>query len=79
MQCAFRGRRTAPVFAVDAIDAAVREILVSAYSLTMGSRTVEAVIQAKRRGVDVRIIADRTTPRARKSDLDPLAEAGVPI
>jgi len=45
----------------------------------MGSRTVEAVIQAKRRGVDVRIIADRTTPRARKSDLDPLAEAGVPI
>jgi len=27
----------------------------------------------------VRIIADRTTPRARKSNLDPLAEAGVPI
>ena len=31
------------------------------------------------RGVDVRVIADRTTPCERKSGLGPLAEAGVPI
>jgi phosphatidylserine/phosphatidylglycerophosphate/cardiolipin synthase-like enzyme len=66
-------------FAVDAIDRAETQILVNAYGLTTSSRTVEALIQAKRRGVDVRIIADRTTPCERKSGVGPLAEAGVPI
>jgi phosphatidylserine/phosphatidylglycerophosphate/cardiolipin synthase-like enzyme len=66
-------------FAVDAIDRAETQILVNAYGLTTSSRSVEALIQAKRRGVDVRIIADRTTPCERKSGIGPLAEAGVPI
>ncbi len=78
-------------FAVDAIDRAEEQILVSAYTLTTGSSldtsvqsrlrrsTVEALIQARRRGVDVRIIADRSTPCERKGGLDPLAQAGVPI
>jgi phosphatidylserine/phosphatidylglycerophosphate/cardiolipin synthase-like enzyme len=65
--------------AVDAIDRAEIQILVSAYGLTTSSKAVEALIQAKRRGVDVRVIADRTTPWERKSGLGPLAEAGVPI
>jgi hypothetical protein len=65
--------------AVDAIDRADQQILVSAYGLTTSSKTVEALIQARRRGVDVRVIADRTTPCERKSGLGPLAEAGVPI
>jgi len=38
-----------------------------------------AAIRARRRGIDVRIIADRTTPIERKSGLAPLAEAGVPM
>jgi phospholipase D len=65
--------------AVDAIDRAETQILVSAYGLTTTSKAVEALMQAKRRGVDVRVIADRTTPCERKSGLGPLAEAGVPI
>ena len=65
--------------AVDAIDRAETQILVSAYGLTTTSKAVEALTQAKRRGVDVRVIADRTTPCERKSGLGPLAEAGVPI
>ena len=64
-------------FAVDAIDRAETQILVNAYGLTTSS--VEALIRAKRRGVDVRIIADRTTPCERKSGIGPLAEAGAPI
>jgi phosphatidylserine/phosphatidylglycerophosphate/cardiolipin synthase-like enzyme len=66
-------------FAVDAIDRAETQILVSAYGLTTSSKVVEALIQARRRGVEVRVIADRTTPCERKSGLGPLAEAGVPI
>jgi hypothetical protein len=66
-------------FAVDAIDRAETQILVTAYGLTTGSSTVEALVRAKQRGVDVRIIADRTTPCERKSGIGPLAEAGVPI
>ena len=66
-------------FAVDAIDAAKQEILVSAYGLTTASSTVEALVRAKQRGVDIRLIADRTTPCERKSGIGPLAEAGVPI
>ena len=48
--------------AVDAIDRAETQILVNAYSLTTSSSTVEALIRAKQRGVEVRLIADRTTP-----------------
>ena len=49
-------------FAVRAIDNAEREILVGAYGLTTGSGMVEALVRAKERGVDVRLIADKTTP-----------------
>ena len=66
-------------FAVRAIDNAEREILVGAYGLTTGSGIVEALVRAKERGVDVRLIADKTTPCERASGIDPLATAGVPI
>jgi phosphatidylserine/phosphatidylglycerophosphate/cardiolipin synthase-like enzyme len=66
-------------FAVDAIDAAERQILVNAYALTTGSGIVEALLRAKQRGVDVKLIADRTTPCERGSGIDPLAHADVPI
>jgi phosphatidylserine/phosphatidylglycerophosphate/cardiolipin synthase-like enzyme len=66
-------------FAVRPIDKAESEILVSAYGLTIGSGIVEALVRAKGRGVDVRLIADKTTPCGRSSGIEPLATAGVPI
>jgi phosphatidylserine/phosphatidylglycerophosphate/cardiolipin synthase-like enzyme len=66
-------------FAVDAVDGAGREILVSAYSLTSGSGILEALVRAAQRGVDVRLIADRTTPCERRGGLDPLARAGASV
>ena len=66
-------------FAVRAIDNAEREILVAAYRLTVGSGIVGALIRAKERGVDVRVIADKAAARGRASGIEPLAAAGVPI
>ena len=65
-------------FAVRAIDNGEREILVAAYGLTTGSGIVEALVRAKERSVDVRLIADKTTPCERESGIEPLA-AGVPV
>jgi phosphatidylserine/phosphatidylglycerophosphate/cardiolipin synthase-like enzyme len=64
---------------VDAIDRASHQILVNAYALTAGSGIVEALVRAKQRGVDVKLIADRTTPCERGRGIDPLVRAGVPI
>ena len=66
-------------FAVRAIDAARRQILVGAYNLTVGSGIVEALIRAIGRGIDVRLIVDKTTPCERKGGVDALASAGAPI
>jgi PLD-like domain len=66
-------------FAIRAIDNAEREILVGAYGLTTGSGIVEALVRAKDRGVDVQLIADKTTPCERESGIEPLAAAGVPV
>ena len=66
-------------FAVRAIDNAESEILVSAYRLTVGSGVAGALIRTKERGVDVRLIADRTAPCGRASGIEPLAAAGVTI
>lgn len=66
-------------FAVDAADGADREILVSAYSLTTGSGILEALVRATHRGVDVRLIADKTTPCERESGVGALAGAGASV
>jgi phosphatidylserine/phosphatidylglycerophosphate/cardiolipin synthase-like enzyme len=66
-------------FAVGAIDRARRQILVSAYNLTTGSGIVEALVHARQRGVDVRLIADKRTPCERNPGIDALAQAGTPI
>ena len=65
--------------AICAINNAEREILVGAYRLTTVSGIVEALVRAKQRGVDVRLIADKTTPCERASGIEPLAAARVPI
>jgi phosphatidylserine/phosphatidylglycerophosphate/cardiolipin synthase-like enzyme len=65
--------------AIRAIDRAAHEILVGAYGLTTGSGIVEALLRAHRRGVEVKLIADRTTPCGRRSGIDLLAAAGVAV
>jgi phosphatidylserine/phosphatidylglycerophosphate/cardiolipin synthase-like enzyme len=75
----FEPEENCAAFAIDAINRAEREILVSAYALTTGSGIVEALVRAKQRGVDVELIADKTTPCERGSGIEPLARAGVPI
>jgi len=44
-------------FAVDAIDAAERQILAHTYVMTSSSGVVEALVRAKHRVVDVKLIA----------------------
>ena len=66
-------------FAVGAIDLARRQILVSAYNLTTGAGIVEALVRARARGVDVRLIADKRSPCERNAGLEVLAQAGAPI
>jgi phosphatidylserine/phosphatidylglycerophosphate/cardiolipin synthase-like enzyme len=51
----------------------------NAYTLTTATGNVEALIRAKQYGVDVKLIADKTTPCERGSGIEPLARAGVPI
>jgi phosphatidylserine/phosphatidylglycerophosphate/cardiolipin synthase-like enzyme len=75
----FSPEENCAVFADRAIGNAEREILVGAYGLTNGSGIVEALIRAKERGIDVRLIADKTTPCERNSGVELLAAAGVPI
>ncbi|HEY3912023.1 MAG TPA: phospholipase D-like domain-containing protein [Stellaceae bacterium] len=75
----FAPEQDCAAFAVGAIDRARRQILVSAYNLTTGSGIVEALLRARTRGVDVRLIADKRTPCERNAGILPLAEAGTPI
>jgi len=75
----FSPEENCAAFADRAIDNAEQEILVGAYGLTTGSGIVEALVRAKERGIDVRLIADKTTPCERNSGVGPLVAAGVPI
>lgn len=75
----FAPEQDCAAFAVNAIDAAERQILVTSYALTTGTGIVEALVRAKQRGVDVKLIADKTTPCERNSGIDPLARAAVPV
>jgi phosphatidylserine/phosphatidylglycerophosphate/cardiolipin synthase-like enzyme len=72
----FSPEETCTAFAVDAIDPAEDQILINAYTLTTGSGIVEALSRAKQRGVDVKLIADRTTPCGRGSGIEPLSRTG---
>lgn len=75
----FAPEQDCAAFAVRAIDGAHRQLLVSAYNLTTGAGIVEALLRARARGVDVRLIADKRTPCERNTGIDPLAAAGTPI
>ena len=56
----FSPEENCAAFADRAIGNAEREILVGAYGLTTGSGIVESLIRAKQRGIDIRLIADKT-------------------
>ena len=79
MAVCFSPEEDCAAFAVDAIDRAETQILVNAYGLTTSSGIVASLIRAKQRGVEVRLIADRTTPCGHNSGVEPLARARIPI
>ena len=63
----------------DAINGAHRQVLVQAFSFTH-HRIAEALIAAKRRGVDVKVIADKEqTEKIFTSMIARIAVAGVPV
>jgi phospholipase D len=64
-------------FTVQAIQAAKRSILVQAYSFT-SSVIVSALINAQRRGVNVKILVDRSQLTARGSKVALVLAAGIP-
>jgi phosphatidylserine/phosphatidylglycerophosphate/cardiolipin synthase-like enzyme len=64
-------------FAVDAIDAARRSLLVQAYNFTE-PRIVAAIIRARERGVAVAVIVDKITARQRGEGVDAVAAAHIP-
>jgi len=66
---------------VQAIDSARKTVLVQMYALT-SRRIVSALVNAKRRGVDVRAIVDRRQLEEDRSDTNAvarLASGGVPV
>lgn len=63
---------------VDQIAGARSQILVQAYSFT-SAPIAQALVQAKKRGVDVRAILDKSQRSERYSGADYLANGGVPV
>ena len=63
---------------VDTIGTAQHTILVQAYSFTSPA-IAKALVDAKRRGVDVRVILDKSQRTERYSGADFLANGGVPV
>ncbi len=60
------------------IAAAQHTILVQAYSFT--SRPIaDALEQAQRRGVDVRVLVDKSQERERYTDVPDISSAGIPV
>lgn len=61
-------------------DRATRSIFVAVYGFT-SPRAVKALVEAKRRGVDVRVLTDRErlVDRKQQTALATLREAGIPI
>lgn len=79
IQVAFTPGDDAGKLIADAISGARRQVLVQAFSFTH-HRIAEALIAAKRRGVDVRVIADKEqTEKIPTSVIARIAAGGVPV
>jgi len=63
---------------VDTIAAAQHTVLVQAYSFT-SAPIAKALVDARKRGIDVRVILDRSQQTERYSGADFLANNGVPV
>jgi phosphatidylserine/phosphatidylglycerophosphate/cardiolipin synthase-like enzyme len=62
----------------EAIDGAQRQILVQAYSFT-SNPIAKALVEAKRRGIDVRVILDKSQRTEKYSGADFVAHGGIPV
>jgi phosphatidylserine/phosphatidylglycerophosphate/cardiolipin synthase-like enzyme len=63
---------------VDALNGATKSVLVQAYSFT-SAPIAKALVDAKRRGIDVKVILDRSNRTAHYSAATFLAHAGIPM
>lgn len=78
IQYAFTADDRADLMIIAAIDAAQSQVLMQAYSLTH-RRITDALIHAKRRGLEVAVIVDQEQARANPAVSRDLARAGVPL
>ena len=79
IQAAFTPGDDAGKLIADAINGAHRQVLVQAFSFTH-HRIAEALITARRRGVDVKVIADKEqTEKIPTSLIAKIAASGVPV
>lgn len=72
------GQQSALALVVSGINGAQRQVLVAAYSFT-SKPIATALINAKLRGVDVRVVADMKSNSAHYSAVTFLANKGVPV
>lgn len=63
---------------VNAINSAKSSIFVQAYSFT-SAPIANALVAAKKRGVDVKVILDKSQPTAKGSQLNTLLRANIPV
>jgi phosphatidylserine/phosphatidylglycerophosphate/cardiolipin synthase-like enzyme len=79
LQAAFAPWDNVEGLIVDAIDGAKKQVLVQAYLLT-GRKIAATLIAAKRRGIDVRVLADaKQHSNIGSSPLPELAAAGIAV
>jgi phosphatidylserine/phosphatidylglycerophosphate/cardiolipin synthase-like enzyme len=81
--CFTSGNRTAPggdcaSLVVNEIGQARRTLLVQAYNFSE-PRIIAAIIDARRGGVAVTVILDKTSPRQRGEGADAVSAAGIPV
>lgn len=79
IELAFTPGEDAAALIIGTIDAARRQVLVQAFSFTHDG-IARALVAAHKRGVDVRLIADREqTRKMRREQISAIAAAGVPV
>lgn len=79
IEIAFTPGQDAAGLIIETIARARRQVLVQAFSFTHDG-IADALIKAHRRGVDVRLIADREqTRKMRREQISAIAAAGVPV
>ena len=78
LQYAFTQEHHADEMIIAAVDAAQRQVLMQAYSLTH-RRIADALVRARNRGIEVAVIADHQQSRANPAIARDLVRAGVTV